>query len=87
MIRIGSDTDIGMIRNSSDRFGMNSYPKLSPGFKKANLQESVGYEVSCELLYNRVGRKYRNFHFVSRTNGKRFFFASKLCMKKLSKMS
>ena len=31
LIRIGSDTDIGMIRNNSDRFGMNSYPRLIPG--------------------------------------------------------
>ena len=31
MIRIGSDTDIGMNRNSSDWPGMNSYPILSPG--------------------------------------------------------
>ena len=31
MIRIGSDTDIGMNRNSSDWLGMNSYPILSPG--------------------------------------------------------
>ena len=30
MIRIGSDTDIGMNRNISDWFGMNSYPILSP---------------------------------------------------------
>ena len=30
LIRIGSDTDIGMIRNSSDWLGMNSYPNLSP---------------------------------------------------------
>ena len=29
MIRIGSDTDIGMNRNSSDWLGMNSYPILS----------------------------------------------------------
>ena len=31
MIRIGSDTDIGINRNSSDWLGMNSYPILSPG--------------------------------------------------------
>ena len=31
MIRIGSDTDIGMNLNSSDCLEMNSYPKLSPG--------------------------------------------------------
>ena len=31
MIRIGSDTDIEMNRNSSDWLGMNSYPILSPG--------------------------------------------------------
>ena len=31
MIRIGSGTDIGMNRNSSDWLGMNSYPILSPG--------------------------------------------------------
>ena len=31
MIRIGSDTDIGMNRNSPDWLGMNSYPILSPG--------------------------------------------------------
>ena len=31
MICIGSDTDIGMNRNSSDWFRMNSYPILSPG--------------------------------------------------------
>ena len=31
MIRIGSDTDIGMNRNSSDWLGMNSYPTFSPG--------------------------------------------------------
>ena len=32
MIRIGSDTDIEMNRNSSDWLGMNSYPILSPGW-------------------------------------------------------
>ena len=32
LIRIGSDTDIRMIQNSSDWLGMNSYPKLSPGY-------------------------------------------------------
>ena len=31
MIRIGSDTDIGMNRNGSDWLGMNSYPTLPPG--------------------------------------------------------
>ena len=31
MILIGSDTDIGMNRNSSDWLGMNSYPILSLG--------------------------------------------------------
>ena len=31
MIRIGSDTDIGMNRNSFDWLGMNSYPILLPG--------------------------------------------------------
>ena len=31
MIRIGSDTDIGMNRNSSDWLGMNFNPILSPG--------------------------------------------------------
>ena len=31
MIRIGSDTDIGMNQNSSDWLVMNSYPILSPG--------------------------------------------------------
>ena len=30
-IRIGSDSDIGLNRNSSDWLGMNSYPILSPG--------------------------------------------------------
>ena len=32
MIRIGSDTDIGMNRNNSDWFGMNFNVILSPGF-------------------------------------------------------
>ena len=32
MIRIGSDTDIGMNRNSSDLLGMNFNPILSPGY-------------------------------------------------------
>ena len=32
MIRIGSDTDIGMNRNSSDCLGMNSHPILSPRY-------------------------------------------------------
>ena len=31
MIRIGSNIDIGMNRNSSDWLEMNSYPILSPG--------------------------------------------------------
>ena len=31
MIRIGSNTDIGMNRNSSNWPGMNSYPILFPG--------------------------------------------------------
>ena len=30
LIRIGSDADIGIIRNSSDWLGRNSYPKFSP---------------------------------------------------------
>ena len=33
MIRIGTDTDIGMNQNSSDWLGMNSYPILSPGME------------------------------------------------------
>ena len=38
MIRIGSDTDIRMNRNSPDWLGMNFYPIISPGqFKKKNL--------------------------------------------------
>ena len=32
MIRIGSDTDIGINRNSPDWLGMNSYPILLPGW-------------------------------------------------------
>ena len=35
-IRIGSDTDIGMNRNSSDWLGMNFNPILSPGWSKIN---------------------------------------------------
>ena len=31
VLRIGSDTDIGINRNSSDWLGMISYPILSPG--------------------------------------------------------
>ena len=31
MIRIGSDTDIGMNQNSSDGLGMDFNPILSPG--------------------------------------------------------
>ena len=34
MIRIGSDTDIGMNRNSSDWLGMNLNPILSPEYYK-----------------------------------------------------
>ena len=34
LIRIGSDIDIGMILNSSDWLGMNSYPKFSPGITR-----------------------------------------------------
>ena len=34
MIHIGSDTDIGMDRNSSDWLGMNSYPILLPEMSK-----------------------------------------------------
>ena len=32
MIHIGSDTDIGLNRNSSDTLGMNSYPIFPPGW-------------------------------------------------------
>ena len=32
LIRIGSNTNIGIIWNSSDWLGMNSYPKFSPGY-------------------------------------------------------
>ena len=31
MIHLGSDTDIGINRNSSDWLGINYYPILSPG--------------------------------------------------------
>ena len=34
IFRIGSDTDIGMYRNSSDCLGMNCYPILSPRVTK-----------------------------------------------------
>ena len=40
MICSGSDTSIGMNRNSSDWLGMNSYPILSPGEKYVFLFEN-----------------------------------------------
>ena len=47
MIRIGSDTDIWMNRNSSDWLGINSYPILSPGYILimivANLLKAMDY--------------------------------------------
>ena len=55
MIRIGSDTDIGINRNSSDWLGMNSYPILSPGEKYVFLFENFfsleeGTKVDRKLL-------------------------------------
>ena len=44
IIRIGSDTDIGMNRNSSDWLRMNSYPILSPGQLQKNFR--IGSEWS-----------------------------------------
>ena len=38
MIRLGLDTDSGIIRNGSDFLGRNSYPKLWPGYLKITLQ-------------------------------------------------
>ena len=37
LIHIGTDTDIGKIRNSSDWFGMNSYPNYSESFRYLHL--------------------------------------------------
>ena len=39
LIRIGSNTVIGVILNSSDWLGINSCPKLSPGIKRALFPE------------------------------------------------
>ena len=46
MICIGFDTDIGMNRNSSDWFGMNSYPLLSPGLlQHVDFSKSVKFGI------------------------------------------
>ena len=47
MIRIGSDTDIGVNRNSSDWLGMNSYPILSP--RKTHKHVETGTSCLHEL--------------------------------------
>ena len=39
MIRIGSNTDIGMNWNSSDCLGMNSYPILSPALLSVGIEQ------------------------------------------------
>ena len=57
MIRIGSDTDIGMNRNSSDWLGMNSYPLLSP--------EIVLKMIDLILAYVKVGLVYISYQFIS----------------------
>ena len=61
MIRIGSDTDIGMNRNSSDWLGMNSYPILFPGLLKkprflANKRDNIfnGFEISISFILEQV---------------------------------
>ena len=41
MIRIGSDTDIGMNRNSSDRLGINFSPVLLLGRKRYSPQRAI----------------------------------------------
>ena len=38
MIRIGSNTDIGINRNSSDWFRMNSYPYVRQGGSKTDFR-------------------------------------------------
>ena len=56
MIRIGSDTDIGLNRNSSDWLGMNSYPILSPGSYKETYRFSryiiITYSIHKDGLSN-----------------------------------
>ena len=59
MIRIGSDTNIGMNRNSSDWLGMISYPILSPGMSmhlvmrsKQMFVESIKLFPECSNLEN-----------------------------------
>ena len=69
MIRIGSDTDVGMNRNSSDWLGKNSYPILSPGYFKyynnfiaiplVNLRFSCRFWSSIYLILLPVLVQYR----------------------------
>ena len=69
MIRIGSDTDIGMNRNSSDLLGMNFYPILSPGrvFRNIdvtpyNIYINVG-KISGKIIYIIIGSSNFTFDF------------------------
>ena len=64
LIRIDFYTDIGMIRNSSDWLGLNSYPKLSPGFgisfveKRWKINPSQSY--SIRDFYPNESERIRN---------------------------
>ena len=50
MIRISSDTDIGMNPNSSGWLGMNSYPILSPG--KALIHQLIYFHWYNQWLFH-----------------------------------
>ena len=41
---IALDTDFGIMLNSSDWFGMNSYPKLSPEQRNSFFEATFDYE-------------------------------------------
>ena len=84
MIRIGSDTDIGMNRNSSDWLGMNSYPILSSGYNSKfqeffqnRKKEIIFLTLFIWFKYN-TGRNSKNnlFNFIT-FNEENFFFKLK----------
>ena len=53
MIRIGSGTDNGMNRNTSDWLAMNSYPMLAPGKSgSSDLNITINSGKIFELEFN-----------------------------------
>ena len=64
MIRNGSDTDIGMSRNSAGWLGINFNPILSPGWMVINaIQMTTLANIKC-IIYMLNNKVYRFYKFI-----------------------